>query len=151
MNFNVFTYGSLMFDQVWSQVVRGTYDKTDAKLYGYTRKGVINETYPAVVPGEGKNFVAGKLYLDVSKNDIQLLDTFEGEYYQRKVSECDLPDNRITRAYVYVFKEEYRNLLTDEDWDPFWFSKVGLRAFLDEYRGLSETAYAVDKKTHYKK
>ena len=33
-------------------------------------------------------------------------------------------------GYVYVFEAEYGNLPADEDWDPVWFSKAGLHAFL---------------------
>lgn len=125
-----------MFEQVWCQVVSASYDKVDAKLYGYKRKKVVNETYPAIVPGKEKNFVEGMLYLHVTDKDILKLDTFEGEYYQREISECELPGSKLVQTYVYVFKEEYRKLLADEYWDPERFSKVGIRTFLADYIGF---------------
>ncbi len=48
-----------MYDRVWSHVMSGSYDKIDAKLYGCTGKKVANETYPALIPGTGKDFVVG--------------------------------------------------------------------------------------------
>lgn len=127
---NVFAYGSLMFDQVWSKVVSGRYAKVTARLYGYKRRKIRGEVYPAVLPGTNRDHVDGIIYLDVSKGDLKNLDAFEGEYYQKQMAECGLPDGSNVTAWVYVFKEQYRDLLEDEPWDPVQFLEGGIHTFL---------------------
>lgn len=136
MERNVFTYGSLMFDRVWSLVVNGAYRNTGAKLYRYRRKKVCHETYPALIPGVEQDMVEGVVYLGVSAEDVGKLDVFEGKYYSRDTVQCELPDGKMITACVYVFKKRYRDLLTDEDWDPDWFARVGIHTFLDDYEGF---------------
>ena len=130
MGLHVFTYGSLMFDRVWSKVVGGTYEKVTARLYGYKRRKIRGEIYPTVLPGTSRDHVDGIIYLDVSKNDVKTLDTFEGEYYQKVMAECSLTDGGSISAWVYVLKERYRNLVEDEPWDPGWFLEDGIHEFL---------------------
>ena len=48
---NVFTYGSLMYEAVWSRVVRGQYPWVAARLPGFRRLAIRDAAYPAVVPG----------------------------------------------------------------------------------------------------
>ena len=50
--------------------------------------------------------------------------------------ECELADGSKIIAGVYVFKEKHRNLIEDEEWDPIWFSEVGIYSFLTEYEGF---------------
>lgn len=133
---NVFTYGSLMFHKVWVKVVRGTYENVDARLYGYRRTKVKDEPYPCVFPAAKADYVEGKVYLDVANEDIGALDRFEGEYFQRELQDCELTDGRKIIACVYVFKKQYMSLIQDEDWDPDWFSRIGMCSFLAEYKGF---------------
>jgi gamma-glutamylcyclotransferase (GGCT)/AIG2-like uncharacterized protein YtfP len=135
-NINIFTYGSLMFSEVSLKVMKGRYEKVEARLYGYVRKRVKHETYPAVFRGSGNDYVDGIIYLGVTDQDITKLDRFEGEYYKRELAECRLLDGSEIFAYVFVFKEKYLNLIGDEDWDPDWFARFGMSSFLTEYRGF---------------
>jgi hypothetical protein len=123
-----------MFDPVWTRVVRGRYPKRDARLNGYCRRAMRYQIYPAVVPVSDAGHVEGKLYLGVEEQDIRLLDRFEGKYYGRVIAPCELPDGRQYAASVYVLKGPYRHLLQDEEWDPAWFDKVGMKVFLESYR-----------------
>jgi gamma-glutamylcyclotransferase (GGCT)/AIG2-like uncharacterized protein YtfP len=130
MSVHVFTYGSLMFDGVWSKVVDGIYEKVGARLYGYQRRKIRDEIYPTVLPGTSGDYVDGIIYLNVSKSDLKILDTFEGEYYQKEMAECGLADGGNITAWVYVFKERHRNLVEDEPWDPVRFLEDGIHEFL---------------------
>lgn len=136
MSMHVFSYGSLMFDRVWSKVVGGIYQKIDARLYGYKRRKIRDKIHPAVLPGTDRDWVDGIIYLNVSENDIKRLDKFEGECYQKEMAECELSERGKIIACVYVFKAQYRNLVEDEQWDPVWFSKIGIHLFLNEYEGF---------------
>ncbi len=46
------------------------------------------------------------------------------------MAECDLTDGGNITAWVYVFKERYRNLVENEPWDPVWFLEYGMHEFL---------------------
>ena len=69
MNGNIFTYGSLMFDEVWCQVVTGRYPSEPALLDHHQRHALTGLSYPGVVATPGAQ-VAGRLYRDVSAADI---------------------------------------------------------------------------------
>ncbi|MCX5753855.1 MAG: gamma-glutamylcyclotransferase, partial [Candidatus Krumholzibacteria bacterium] len=45
---NLFTYGSLMFDEVWSRLVRGDYLQRPGRLHGFTRRQVCDDVYPVI-------------------------------------------------------------------------------------------------------
>ena len=147
MGVHVFTYGSLMFDPVWSKVVGSVYEKVTARLYGYKRRKIQGEIYPTVLPGTSRDHVDGIIYLNVSKSDLKTLDRFEGEYYQKEMAECGLTDGGNISAWVYVFKERYRNLVEDEPWDPVWFSEDGIHEFLaaDSFKESGETVEMTEK------
>lgn len=136
MSVNVFTYGSLMFEPVWTRVVQGRYRSTAARLFGYVRKKVREEEYPAVVPAEAEAEVHGVLYLNVALYDLQRLDRFEGPRYRRRQTALILPDGGRSPGFVYVFREKYRDQLDSEEWDPQEFSRTGIYKFLNHYEGF---------------
>lgn len=136
MSMHVFTYGSLMFQRVWPKVVGGMYEKADARLHGFKRRKIRGKNYPAVLRGTNLDYVDGKIYFDVNNNDMDLLDKFEGEYYQRERTECELPDGSIITAGAYVLKEKYWKLIEDEEWDLNWFSETGIHSFPKDYQGF---------------
>ena len=82
MSCNIFTYGSLMFPNVWEQVVRGRYASVKAALEDHARYAIAGESYPGMVAQTGAT-VEGILYLDIDAADIARLDTFEGHDYRR--------------------------------------------------------------------
>ena len=134
---HVFTYGSLMFVPVWSKVVTGAYRSACAWLPGYQRCCVAGEVYPALIPATAAASVEGRLYFDIGDADLQRLDQFEGQYYQRQPVTCRLEDNTAAAAQVYVFRSEYRHLVDLSDWDAEKFAEEGIHAFLAQYDGFN--------------
>ena len=132
---NIFTYGSLMFGPVWSAVVDGTYEKNEARLFGYQRRKVKGELFPALVPAGMDEFVDGILYFGVGAGDRLRLDRFEGGCYAKKTAVCHLPDKASVSAQVYVFRPEYSSIVSEESWSPQWFGKVGIHRFMRSYEG----------------
>ena len=130
---NIFTYGSLMFDQVWSEVVEGSYERFESILRGYDRKSVRNEIYPVIIPASPYSEVRGIVYLDVTADDLARLDRFEGEYYFRQKLEVTTQDMITLPAETYVLKEEYYSILSLQEWDPVHFSSTGIHSFLLHY------------------
>jgi gamma-glutamylcyclotransferase (GGCT)/AIG2-like uncharacterized protein YtfP len=134
---NIFTYGSLMFDRIWSLVVDGTYLKAEAVLKGYDRKGIKGKEYPAIFPAAIHSQVSGLVYFSVSSADIAKLDIFEGEYYYRKTEEVVISAKNMVAAEVFVLKEEYYPIISPQDWDAEQFRTKGIHRFIDNYTGFS--------------
>jgi gamma-glutamylcyclotransferase (GGCT)/AIG2-like uncharacterized protein YtfP len=133
---NVFTYGSLMFEAVWRKVTIKTYHKTDGILFGYARKAVVHEEYPALVKSNANSAVKGVVYMDVSPKDLLRLDVFEGEYYIRNTGQVVLTENHTIDVVFYVLKPNYRHILSDQEWDLEHFNRVGIHNFLKQYCGF---------------
>jgi len=127
---HIFTYGSLMFEEVWSRLVKGVYTRAPALLEGYTRRCVKNEEYPVVF--EANESVKGVLYYDVEPYDIARLDAFEGEYYERK----SILLHNCVDAEVYVLKKAYFDIIDDRKWDEEAFAQEGIKRFCESYKGF---------------
>jgi hypothetical protein len=147
---HVFTYGSLMFERVWSRVVSGTYRKAAGSLVGFTRQRVIGQDYPAlrhVGDGDrvdaadgidGPGILEGVVYLDVRPDDLAALDAFEGPEYRRiqvpvtllGQARGGLPDAVVT-ADTYLFIASDR--LEAGPWDPRRFEQEQIERFLRDY------------------
>ncbi len=144
---NIFTYGSLMFDRVWTVVVAGAYRKTNARLFGYQRRKIKGEAYPALIPGTDADQVTGVIYLNVGQRDVVRLDRFEGACYTKKKEVCSLPNGSRISAWVYVFSDKFIDLVEAQAWDPTWFEKNGIHAFMTSYQGyrwIDETTDETD-------
>ena len=133
MNTHVFTYGSLMFAEVWQRVVRGQYASCVATLDGYRRFAVRDETYPGIVTisntsSNTSSSVAGLVYADVDAADVARLDQFEGELYQRIDAMVTDARGRAMPVQTYVFLQPTK--LSDQPWLPESFA---LQQFLATY------------------
>ena len=82
MSHHIFTYGSLMFAEVWQRVVRGSYRSAPATIVDHARYALRGETYPGMI-AEAGGTVLGVLYFAVDAQDLALLDAFEGTEYRR--------------------------------------------------------------------
>ena len=136
--FSVFTYGSLMFEPVWSRGVAGSYERYEAILQGYDRKAVRGEIYPVLIPSSMLSQVQGIVYCDVSSSDLARLDHFEGEYYFRKTEQIITEEKKAFPAEVYVLKEEYYSIISHKAWDPVHFSMTGIHFFLPRFMGTDK-------------
>ena len=124
---HLFTYGSLMFAEVWSRVVHGIYRQMPARAEGFGRYAVRGESYPGLVP-EPRSSVEGVVYFDVSPADVASLDVFEGEQYQRQVIHVRVTGGDAIAVHAYVFTATH--LLDAKRWLPEEFA---LLRFLESY------------------
>ncbi|HYD96784.1 MAG TPA: gamma-glutamylcyclotransferase family protein [Noviherbaspirillum sp.] len=115
MSSHVFTYGSLMFPEIWTRVVRGHYRAMPARLDGHARFEIVGETYPGMVERRG-SVVEGVLYLDVAPADIDALDAFEGAEYRRAAVQVRLESGETVEAgsYLYLLPQK----LSESPWRP---------------------------------
>lgn len=130
---NIFTYGTLMFEEIWSRVVAGEYDKTPAILNGYDRKLARGEVYPVLFPSTDLSLVEGTVYFNVTGADLKELDSFEGEHYYRQSAEALIREATKLPVEVYVLKEEYYSIISHKDWDPALFRVDEMQLFLNRY------------------
>jgi gamma-glutamylcyclotransferase (GGCT)/AIG2-like uncharacterized protein YtfP len=119
---HIFTYGSLMFPSVWESVVAGRYRSEAATLADHGRFRVIGETYPGMVVKSGMH-VTGLAYFDVSTDDIDTLDRFEGSYYRRCEVSVRFDSGEIVLADAYLFTAADR--LMEITWEPECFALEG--------------------------
>ena len=134
--FTVFAYGTLMFDDIWQSVVRGSYSKCQATVTGFTRRKIVNELYPCIIAASSHNTVSGIVYFDVTKDDKKRLDDFEGEYYSCQAVECMSTLSKKTIAHAYVLKEQFSYLVSPESWDAAHFARYHKEKFLRGYKGF---------------
>lgn len=134
---NLFTYGSLMCDDIMFAVVNCQLEKRNAILNGFYRSKVRNEEYPGITP-QSETQVNGVLYLDLPEAAIEQLDVFEGEYYDRQdVLVCSEKFGEID-AMSYVVKLQYCHLLTYTEWSFAKFLEVGKQKFERAYFGFRD-------------
>jgi gamma-glutamylcyclotransferase (GGCT)/AIG2-like uncharacterized protein YtfP len=112
---HIFTYGSLMFPEVWQRIVQGHYRFAPAAVDGYARFAIAGETYPGMAARAGAA-VSGVLYFDVDACDVAALDAFEGEDYRRETVRVALDDGGSAEAGAYIYLLP-QNLL-ESPWDP---------------------------------
>lgn len=137
---NVFCYGTLMFDSVWSSIITTHYLSLPGILRGYSRKRIRGESYPCIIPDTPSAVVPGRVYLDVECRDVKLLDAFEGECYRRTVESCRCIDGSTVNVYVYALRDSCRHLVEDGPWDPFLFASEGIIPFTREFGGFLRQA-----------
>ena len=132
---HLFTYGSLMFPEVWSTVVRSSYERQEARLYGYQRCCIKGESYPAAVAASVADFIDGQLYMNITPEDAARLDHFEGADYEKSQAPLILAEGGVAMAEVYLYRHPER--LEMREWDAEGFEREGLKLFLAQYGGFS--------------
>lgn len=124
---HVFTYGSLMFAEVWQRVVRGKYLSQPARIDGYQRYAVRGDTYPGIAMATGAS-VTGLIYRDVNAADLAALDHFEGDFYERIGLHATSEDGAQIAVQTYLFRDPAG--LSDQLWQAHAFA---LQRFLESY------------------
>ncbi|MGB3211458.1 MAG: gamma-glutamylcyclotransferase family protein [Desulforhopalus sp.] len=134
---NLFTYGSLMCNDIMSTVAACQNSTCQATLNDFFRSKIREEEYPGIVPQPG-SVVDGVLYLDLCDDAIKRLDVFEGELYQRQEVTVITEEGSTVAAMTYVIKPRYRELLTDQQWSFTEFLAVGKKRFEKSYFGFGD-------------
>ncbi len=119
-----------MFPQVWNALVSCHYETLSARLDGYQRYTVLDQSYPAIVKSQLPASVDGILYFDVTQTDLNILDEFEGEIYQRVLATVETVDSVSIETFIYRIKDNFRYKLSDREWDPDKFFSQDLTEFL---------------------
>jgi gamma-glutamylcyclotransferase (GGCT)/AIG2-like uncharacterized protein YtfP len=134
---HVFTYGTLMFPEVWRAVVGKQFETAAATAAGFKIYFVRDAVYPGII-GTPSGSVTGMVYFDVDAESISRLDIFEGVDYHRQPIEITRSDNgQKLPADAYVIPTAHRHLLTNEPWSAQKFAARGeLARFVARYAGF---------------
>ncbi len=130
---SVFTYGTLQVPAVMQAVTNKNLKAVPAVLNGYQRLKVKERTFPGIVKNKSCS-IEGMLYKDVDEQTLEQLDYFEDVMYERCLLDVQVGD-QTEQAFVYVTKDEYRNSLSEEEWDLEEFKRKYLKLYL---RDISE-------------
>ncbi|WP_188860944.1 gamma-glutamylcyclotransferase family protein [Marinobacterium nitratireducens] len=131
----LFTYGTLMVPDVIELVLgRRAGDTARAALPDYGCYRVHERQFPAILAERG-HITHGCVYLDLTPAELQRLDGYEGELYDRRRVHVQLPDGATLDVWTYVLRRQYRRLLSPEGWDFEHFVEHQLEFFLHRLRG----------------
>lgn len=108
-------------------------DPIAATLAGYQCFKFKGKTYPGIIKNEACS-IEGMLYQGIDERTLEQLDYFESVLYERCLLDVEV-DNKTEKAIVYVTRVEYRDLMSDEEWDLEEFKRKYLKLYL---RDISE-------------
>ena len=131
----LFVYGSLRFDGIAELVGGGPFVAQPCVLYGHRRRRVRGRPWPGIRP-DPEEQTDGLILRDVSPDQIEIFDLFEGDAYQRQIVRVQMsaPEKGAADAFAYVIRGELTHWMTNELWDQEWFEKNILEDFTQRCR-----------------
>lgn len=134
---NVFTYGSLIFPEVWAKVtgLPGPGTSLPATLADHAARRIRGQTYPALVEAMGGSTM-GILYQNVPGDALLRLDAFEGDFYHRVRVGVVIADGSSISAWVYRASRQDDPDILPEAWQADCFERDDLHRFLTEDPGF---------------
>ena len=138
---HIFTYGTLMFPQVWQAVVGRSFATVTGTLRGFAIYRVCDAVFPGIIKAGTESRVPGVVYLDVDEASLKRLDQFEDAIYCRETVMIDCHGGGVLQADAYVVPPEQFDALTDEPWCGEEFCARGdLERFVARYGGFRRLA-----------
>lgn len=126
---NLFTYGTLMCEEIIEAVCGYRMPRVGGVLEGFRRRAVKGELYPGIHARAGES-TRGQVYLGVPDTAWGSLDEYEGEMYRRVKVEVHAGAGQPLDAWAYVLRPQYRHRLAEHDWDFSDFLRNGKAAYL---------------------
>jgi gamma-glutamylcyclotransferase (GGCT)/AIG2-like uncharacterized protein YtfP len=138
---HVFTYGTLMFPEIWQAVVGRSFETVEGNAAGFEVFRVRDAVFPGITAGTGGCSAAGVVYLDVDPVSMDRLDRFEGVFYERRVIAVDCVDGLRRMAEAYIVPAANRSGLMSEPWGRETFlASGGLEQFVSRFAGFRRVA-----------
>lgn len=138
---HIFTYGTLVFPEVWRTVAGRAYATVGGRASGFAIYRVREAAFPGIIAAGAEDFVPGVVYLDVDSDDLERLDQFEDDFYVRRSLAIDCDDGLSRQADAYVVPADNRHVLTDQVWLASEFVARGdLERFRNGFAGFRRVA-----------
>lgn len=128
----LYVYGTLQVPEIFQQIVGRRLQAEPATLEGYARYRVQARVYPAIVEQVGGR-VDGRVYSGLSSTELERLDLYEGDLYERRVVDLSRQGVYI-QAHVYVLRAGQHHLLSSDTWDLDAFTRDHLTDYLSQIR-----------------
>ncbi|OLL26339.1 AIG2-like protein [Neolecta irregularis DAH-3] len=141
MTQSVFVYGTLMHPVILERVIASKQKVLEpAVLKDYFRFCVSQTDYPAVIAETGQQ-VEGILIKNLNNKELERLDLFEGDEYQRISVNILMKSKEIVKGHVYVWiavslnymkhiSQKGKDRLLREPWHLEEFSQQKLHAWI---------------------
>jgi len=134
---HVFTYGTLMYPEVWRAVVGREFATVGGRAAGFAIYRVRDAVFPGIIAATPRDAVRGVVYLDVDEASVDRLDRFEDGFYERQQIVVAGEDGRELVADSYVVPHARREVLTEEPWLAEEFVARGdLARFIASFAGF---------------
>ena len=127
---HLFTYGTLVFPEVWQRIAVREATAERATLRGFAIYRVKNAVFPGIVRAGEEDRVAGVLYRDLDEDTLFELDAYESDFYERLDVSVVTEKGESVECQAYFLPDSRRNMLTDEPWDAEWFAEHKLANYL---------------------
>lgn len=112
----LFCYGTLMIPAIFSATSGQRAQWEPAVLAGYQRYQMRDQPYPGIVRRSGA-VVSGCLYRGVVSKALDKLDSYEGEWYIRRLVKVHCSHNKVVTAWCYEVRAMHKNKVGQGDWD----------------------------------
>ncbi len=134
---HVFTYGTLMFPEVWRTVVGKDFEAVEGTAAGFEVYRVRDAVFPGMVAEENGKAARGVVYLNVDLESVERLDRFEDDFYERLSIEIDCSDGQRRMTDAYIVPEKNRGVLAAELWrGESFLASGGLEQFIRGFAGF---------------
>jgi len=127
---SLFTYGTLMFAEVWRRIGIGEFESQPATLQGFTVYRLCNAVIPGMMRTTGEDQASGLIYQGLDENALFELDAYESDLYKRVDVQATAADGQVIDCQAYVIPESRRQAVTNELWDATWFEQHELANYL---------------------
>lgn len=121
-----------MNDEVLSLLIKSNVSKIKAFLSDYICLAISGQVFPAIRPETGST-VEGILIVDLSEQDLCVLDEYEADYYQRLTVSVLTADDKEQQCDVYAFKPDYYYLLSNTTWSNDAFRKTHMSSYIKKH------------------
>ncbi len=126
---NLFTYGTLMFPEVWQRIDVGEFPSQPATLPGFAIYRIKDAVFPGILRAEPADHVKGVLYFDLDEDTLFELDAYESDLYDR-IPVIAATEQGPVECTAFVIPDACRKALSNEVWDAKRFEEFQLAKYL---------------------
>lgn len=137
----LFCYGTLQLPTVLEAVIGRRLRGMRAALTGYGAFEVRRAEYPGLLRLPGQT-TWGLLYENLSRPELNVLDRFEGDLYQRRHLVVRRVDGRRVQAWVYMPAAGRQRELTAIPWHLDRFRRSAYPRFMQRFVRDRRSSYA---------
>ena len=130
----LFADGTLLLPEITEVVLGRRPLGRAATLTGYARFRMRGERFPALV-AQVASQTGGLVFDDIAGDELDTLDAYEGEMYQRVAVQVVLAEGGASDAWVYLLRPEHLDHLSAEHWDLERFAAEEVERFMREEFG----------------